>query len=341
MDENTPLLDNVSASEEQTERAALTYRSEIFKLARNTLPITLSFALQQVVQAWSVIIVGRLGTFELGVASYGYMFATCTGSLIAIGGATALDTLCSQALASVKNAEDSHMLGIYLQRGLFLLSLQFVITIAPLWWFSPYLFAALGQEAEFAKTTGLFLRILIPGGLLQIYSECLKRFLQIQGLSDAVGWMIVAASTVGILANYGLVLLLKMGVLGASCSHVIYHASTAIFLTVCAWRSSTARGGWGGFSREALSNCWEFIKLALSGILTVATEFWGYGLLPVMECIHMTDLEIRFETIALMAARLSETSIGAQSVSHLFCIFSSPSARLTKCSRSSCPPTKS
>ncbi|RDW77147.1 hypothetical protein BP6252_05200 [Coleophoma cylindrospora] len=296
MDENTPLLNDVSAPEEQTQHPTLTYRSEIFKLARNTLPISLSFALQQLVQAWSVIIIGRLGTFELGVASYGYSFANCTGSLIAIGGATALDTLCSQAHASSKSAKDSHMLGIYLQRGLMLLLLQFVVTIIPLWWFSPYLFDALGQEANFARATGLFLRILIPGGLLQIYSECLKRFLQIQGLSDGVGWVIVAASAVGILANYSFAFLLNMGVLGAACAHVIYHASTAIFLTGYAWSSKTARVGWGGFSREAFSNCWEFIKLALSGILTVATEFWG------------------FETTALMAASLSETSIGAQSI---------------------------
>lgn len=269
MDEETPLLP------EQPQHPTLTYGPEIYKLARNTLPITLSFALQQIVQAWSVIIVGRQGTFELGVASYGYMFATCTGSLIAIGGATALDTLCSQALASVKNSHDSHMLGLYLQRGLFILLIQFIITIVPLWWFSASLFETLGQEADFARLTGQFLRIMIPGGLFQIYAECLKRFLQIQGLSDAVGWMIVAASAVGILANYVLVLVLEMGALGASCSHVLYHLSTAIFLTVCAWRSGIARNGWGGFTTESFSNCWEFIKLALSGILTVATEFWG------------------------------------------------------------------
>ncbi|KAL3423750.1 MATE efflux family protein [Phlyctema vagabunda] len=297
MEDEQPLLGpSLPASDDRGHLPPLSYRLEVVRLARNTLPITLSFALQQLVQAWSIIIVGRLGTLELGVASYGYTFASCTGSLIAIGGATALDTLCSQALASSKTAGDSRIVGIYLQRGLLLLSLQFLITIVPLWWFSAALFTSLGQEPEFARLTGLFLRVLIPGGLCQIYAECLKRFLQMQNLSDAVGWMIVAASVVGVISNYLLVLVAGMGVLGASCSHVIYHLSTAVLLTICAWRSETARKAWGGFSMEAFSDCWEFLKLAVSGILTVATEFWG------------------FETVALMAARLNETSIGAQSI---------------------------
>jgi MATE family multidrug resistance protein len=279
MDEQTPLLPAPIPDDDQPLHPTLTYTSEVYKLFRNAVPITLSFALQQIVQAWSVIIVGRLGTFELGVASYGYMFATCTGSLIAIGGATALDTLCSQALASVKTAKDSHMLGIYLQRGFLLLGAQFLVTIAPLWWFSSYLFEALGQEPEFARLTGRFLRILIPGGLFQIVAECLKRFLQIQGMSDTVGVMIVVSSAVGIAANYVFVRVVGMGVLGASLSHVLYHLSTAVLLSGCVLGSGTARAGWGGFSRKAFEGWWEFVKLALSGILTVATEFWRYFLI--------------------------------------------------------------
>ena len=93
-------------------------------------------------------------------------------------------------------------------------------------------------------------------------------------MSDAVGVMIVASSAVGIAANYVFVRVVGMGVLGASLSHVLYHLSTAVFLSACVWWSETAREGWGGFSRKAFEDTWEFIKLALSGILTVATEFW-------------------------------------------------------------------
>src|SRR4051812_48784971 len=138
MNESTPLL--LENQNPIAEHDQLTYTSEIRRLARNMLPISVSFGLQSIVQAFSVLTVGHLGTLELGAASFGYMFATCTGSLVAIGGTTALDTLCSQAYSESKNSGNSHLLGIYLQRGIMILIIMFLCLIAPMWWFSEPLF---------------------------------------------------------------------------------------------------------------------------------------------------------------------------------------------------------
>ena len=94
MDESSPLLADSHPAVDKQGASHICFRI-VSKLARNMFPIAISFGLQNIVQAFSVLTVGHLGTLELGAASYGYMFATCTGSMLAIGGTTALDTLCS------------------------------------------------------------------------------------------------------------------------------------------------------------------------------------------------------------------------------------------------------
>jgi MATE family multidrug resistance protein len=272
MDENSPLLADGHPPVDKQEN--LTYASELSKLARNMFPIAISFGLQNIVQAFSVLTVGHLGTLELGAASYGYMFATCTGSMLAIGGTTALDTLCSQAYSESKISSNSHILGIYLQRGTMILVIMFLCLIAPVWWFSADIFIALGQEKEFAITTATFLRILIPGGFFQIVAECVKKFLQVQGESDAVGWNIALAALIGCAANYVLVHLLHLGLWGAPLAHTLYHLCTVIFLCTYTYRSESAKQGWGGFAKESFNRWGEFTALALSGILTCAAESW-------------------------------------------------------------------
>jgi MATE family multidrug resistance protein len=301
MTERTPLVLNNAPIEDDHGDSTLvhenlTYKGELFHLTRETLPISLSFALQNAIQGYSIFLAGGIGTFELGVASYGYMFASCTGSMVAIGGATALDTLCSQAFTTKNRKESVPLLGTYLQRGLLILSALFICFIAPLWWFSGRLFIALGQEQDFALATGVFLRIFIPGGLLQVIAESLKKFLQVQGSSYAVGWATTFASVVGVIANYVLIRVTQVGLSGAPIAHTIYHLSTALFLLIYMLTSPTAKGNWGGFTTKAWHGWQRFSSLALTGILTVATEWWS------------------FEILAIMAARLDSDSIATQSV---------------------------
>lgn len=250
------------------------YGRQVLELARASLPISISFGLQNAVQAFSILMVGFLGTFELGVASYGYMFASCTGSMVAIGGATALDTLCGRAFTSPLRAANPHILDHYLQQGLLILSLLFAIFITPLWWFSGHLFAILGQEERFAMETGHFLRVLIPSGLLQVVAECLKKFLQVQGHSATVGWLVIVAAAFGILANFVLLRLANTGLWGAALANTVYHLATTILLLAFMAADEQARSFWKSFSKKSLLGSGRFITLSITGILTVATEWW-------------------------------------------------------------------
>lgn len=152
--------------------------AEFWVLLKGSVPVILAYTLQNSLQTVSVLIVGRLSAEALAVASFSYMFAMATAWLIGMGGTTAIDTLASASFTGSKNKHD---LGIILQRAFVILGL-FYIPVAILWFCSQPVFKALGQEDYIARDSSKFLMILIPGGLGYIYFECMKKYLQAQGM---------------------------------------------------------------------------------------------------------------------------------------------------------------
>ena len=167
------LLDPLSESKSPW-RAVL---NEFKVLLNGSIPVILAYTLQNSLQTISVVIVGRGSPEDLATAAFSYMFAMSTGWLIALGGTTALDTLCSSAFTG---SRDPHNLGVLLQRAFIVLG-GFYIPVALLWFFSEPIFKALGQGDQLSHDSARFLWCLIPGGLGYIYFECMKKYLQAQG----------------------------------------------------------------------------------------------------------------------------------------------------------------
>src|ERR1700744_152313 len=134
------LLVPQSVSTAKEEETAFSILHDLAGLTRQTIPICLSFALQNAVQAICVLTAGTLGSFELGVTSFGFMFFSCTGTMVAIGGATALDTLCAQASPSGSVTTNPKILGFLLQQCLIVLLGTFGLLIAPIWIVSGHIF---------------------------------------------------------------------------------------------------------------------------------------------------------------------------------------------------------
>ena len=167
------LLDPLSESKSPW-RAVL---NEFKVLSNGSIPVILAYALQNSLQTISVVIVGRGSPEDLATSAFSYMFAQSTGWLIALGGTTALDTLCSSAFTG---SRDPHNLGVLLQRAFVILGM-FYVPVAILWFFAESVFKALGQGDQLSHDSARFLWCLIPGGLGYIYFECMKKYLQAQG----------------------------------------------------------------------------------------------------------------------------------------------------------------
>ena len=277
-------------------------------LLRASIPVILAYTLQNSLQTISVVIVGHRSPEDLAAAAFSYMFATSTGWLVALGGTTALDTLCSSAFTG---SRDPHKLGVILQRAFIILG-GFYVPVAVLWFFSEPVFKALGQGDQLSHDSARFLWCLIPGGLGYIYFECLKKYLQAQGrlpfdqrfcvieltcleIMRPGTYVLLITSPINAGLNYLFVYTFKMGLLGAPvATSVSYWLSFLLLLAyaryVKGWEC------WGGWSRKCLHHVGTFARLAILGVINVGTEWWA------------------FEIVALAAGRLGTIPLAAQSV---------------------------
>jgi multidrug resistance protein, MATE family len=177
-EEQRPAARGIHGLEERGKLAAKHVFREFTDLLKASLPVFLAYALQNSLQTISVIIVGRGPPEDLATAAFAYMFAMCTAWLIALGGTTALDTLGSSTFTGSNDPCD---LGILLQRAFIVLTL-FYIPVVILWIFSEPVFRFLGQSPQLSRDSAKFLQCLAPGGIGYIYFECMKKYLQAQGL---------------------------------------------------------------------------------------------------------------------------------------------------------------
>ncbi|KAK9464826.1 mate-domain-containing protein [Lipomyces arxii] len=264
--------------------------AEYKRVLRMSIPVILSYMLQNSLQTVSILIAGRLGPQQLATSSFSYMFAMSTGWLIQLGGTTALDTLGSAAYTA---SENPHELGVLLQQSFFVLATLYIPVIG-IWIFAEPVLLALGQTPELSQAAAGFLQRLIPGGLGFIYFEALKKYLQVQGMMQAGTYVLLVTSPLNGFLNYLFVHPLGYGVNGAAIATGITYWLSFFGLAFVSAHSRGARA-WGGWSSAALTNLRVYYKLAIFGIIMVGTEWWA------------------FEIVALVAGRLGKIALEAQS----------------------------
>ncbi|GJE92473.1 MATE family efflux transporter [Phanerochaete sordida] len=263
----------------------------------DSVPVILSYALQNSIQTSAILVVGRLGPDELSAAAFSLMFAMVTGWCVALGGTTALDTLGSQAFTGGERRTD---VAIHLQRCIILLWALFV-PVAIVWVYARPVLLAFGQTERLSRDVQAFLRILIAGAPGYIAFESLKKYLQCQGIMRASTMVLIAVLPINILVNILLVHNTSLGFLGSPLALSISYWLAFIFLVLFTAFSPTHRknGTWGGLDLATVldvRSCIDFLKLAIPGILMVGTE-WA-----------------AFEIVALAAGRLGALPLAAQSI---------------------------
>jgi MATE family multidrug resistance protein len=282
--------------------------SEFLILLRGSVPVILAYTLQNSLQTFSVLVVGRLSPEALATAAFSYMFAMSTAWLIALGGSTALDTLASSTFTGSKNPHD---LGVLLQRAFIVLTL-FYIPVAVLWACSAPVFRLLGQEEYICVDSAKFLTALIPGGLGYIYFETMKKYLQAQGQLPSLSqshkllnttteimrpgtYVLLLTSPLNVALNYLFVYTFKLHLIGAPLATGLSYWISFLLLVLYS-RFIAGSRCWGGWTRSCLSNISTFARLAILGVIHVGTEWWA------------------FEIVALAAGRLGTIPLAAQSV---------------------------
>ncbi|RKP39743.1 mate-domain-containing protein [Dimargaris cristalligena] len=269
------------------------YRQEAKILAKLSYPVVLAYLLQYSINMASVFSLGHLGPDALAASALATMFATVTGWAVGIGLITALDTLCSQ---SYTGSCDVHAVGTYLQRGIVAVT-AFHFPIMLLWWNSEWLLLALHQDPNIAHLAGTYLRYLMLGCLPNLLFECIKRYLQAQGIMHASTLVLCIVAPLNVLTNYALVWYepIALGFIGAPLATSLSYWLMFILLVLYTAYVDGYQA-WGGWSRQGFRKLGQFMQLGLPGVLMICAEWWA------------------FEFVALIVSYLGNTPLAAQSV---------------------------
>uniref|UniRef100_A0A0D9WQ04 Protein DETOXIFICATION n=1 Tax=Leersia perrieri TaxID=77586 RepID=A0A0D9WQ04_9ORYZ len=252
-------------------------REEVKKQLWLAGPLIAGALLQNVTQMISVMFVGHLGELPLAGASMANSFASVTGLSLLLGMASALDTLCGQAFG----AEQYHLLGIYKQRAMLLLT-AVSVPLAVVWFYTGDILLLLGQDADIAAEAGVYARWMIPAlfgyGLLQ----CHVRFLQTQNIVFPVMASAGATALCHFVVCWVLVYGVGLGSKGAALSIAVSYWINVVILAVYVRVSGSCKKTWTGFSMEAFRDALSFLRLAVPSALMVCLEMWSFELIVLL-----------------------------------------------------------
>lgn len=273
---------------------------ELVSLIKSSVPLVMTFLLQNSLSTVSVFSVGHLGAVELAAVSMGSMTANITGYATIQGIATALDTMCPQAFGAKKY----HLVGDYMQKCIALI-FTIMLPVLFVWVFYGYsLITLLLPDKETAKLAAEYLKYLSPGIPAYILFECGKRFLQSQGVYHISTYVLLFAAPSNLVMNF--VFVKKFGYLGAPIAVAINYwlMFIGLFVSTVYFVDSKSTPSllhplicWKGLNvRKAFQDWLRLLNLAVPGLIMIEAEF------------------LAFEILTLMASYLGTIELAAQSV---------------------------
>ncbi|XP_023552698.1 protein DETOXIFICATION 27-like [Cucurbita pepo subsp. pepo] len=231
-----------------------------------------SYSMLVITQAFA----GHLGDLELAAMSIANNVIVGFDFGLLLGMASALETLCGQAYGAKK----FHMLGIYMQRSWIVLFICSVL-ILPIYLFATPALLLLGQPPDLAELAGKVAALLVPLHFSFAIQFPVQRFLQSQLKTAVIAYVSLVALVVHVLVSWLLVYNLELGLVGTAITTNISWWVLVLglfFYAVCGGCPLT----WAGFSVEAFSGLWEFVKLSAASGIMLCLENWYYRILIVM-----------------------------------------------------------
>ncbi|KAK1384095.1 Protein DETOXIFICATION [Heracleum sosnowskyi] len=300
-----PFINTTTSNNNDDEKNGenITRKEEIVEEAKKQVwlagPLICVSLLQSCLQLISVMFVGHLGELALSAASMATSFATVTGFSLLMGMSCALDTFCGQSYG----AKQYQMVGIHMQRAMFILSLV-SIPLALIWANTGIILKALGQDPAISKEAGLYAQYMIPSLFAYGLLQCHVRFLQTQNIVFPMMVSSGITTLLHVFVCWILVFKSGLGSRGAALANSISYWINVVLLALYVKFSSTCARTWTGFSMEALQNIPSFIRLAVPSAVMVCLEMWSFemivllsGLLPNPQ-LETSVLSISLNTTA-------------------------------------------
>eukprot|EP00123_Amoebidium_parasiticum_P011426 comp20707_c0_seq1/m.27002 comp20707_c0_seq1/g.27002 ORF comp20707_c0_seq1/g.27002 comp20707_c0_seq1/m.27002 type:complete len:522 (-) comp20707_c0_seq1:512-2077(-) len=262
-DETTGLLTN---------KNEVSWRQEMWQTWCLAWPIIGTFMLQMGPGMINVLFLGRLPIKEaLGAGTLATMYLNITGNTVAMGLATAMDTLCSQAYGSGQKEK----LGVVLQRALMILWL-ISLPIGATWYFAEDLLLWVKQDPAVAHLSGKFCRESLIGMWAIFIYMCLQKYLQAQGIVKPAMYIAIFSNLATVFLNWFFIFFLDMGFSGAPLARACCQWMNVILLLGYMKVTGAGSETWGGWSRDAFKEWGGFLALAIPGLIMSCAEFWAF-----------------------------------------------------------------
>ncbi|XP_060670533.1 protein DETOXIFICATION 16-like [Ziziphus jujuba] len=215
-----------------------------------------------------------------------------------MGLSRALETLSGQAYG----AKQYHMLGIHMQRAMFVL-LIVSIPLAVIWANTRSILTLLGQDAEISAEAGQCARIMIPSIFAYGLLQCFIRFLQTQNIVFPMMLSCGITTLIHMILCWILVLKSGLGNRGAALANSISYWINVLLLGLYVKFSSSRAKSWTGFSKESLQNIPTFLKLAIPSAVMVCLEMWSFKMMILLSGVFPNpELETSVLSICLNTA---------------------------------------
>lgn len=269
---------------------------EIKSLSLTSVPLIVTFLLQNSLAVCSIFAVGHISSEALAGISIATMTSNITAMAPIAGLASSLDTFLPQAYGAKKY----HLVGLIFQRCTLLI--MFILTfICTCWWiYAETALTYLIPDKVAAQYAAQYLKVTsfgIPGYIL---FETGKRYLQSQEIFDASTYVLFVCAPLNAIMNFTFVWTLGFGYIGAPMAVAINYNLMALGLflyTITTKDKTNPMKCWNGFQiKKALTNWGELIKLSIPNLIMIVSEF------------------LSFEIMTLMSSYLGTTSLAAQSI---------------------------
>ncbi|XP_024971664.1 protein DETOXIFICATION 35 [Cynara cardunculus var. scolymus] len=230
-------------------------------------PITITMICQFGISSVTDIFVGHLGVIELSAITIATSVVGTFSFGFLLGMGSALETLCGQAFG----AGQVHLLGVYMQRSWIILFVSCIVII-PIYIFATPILKLLGQDDDIANLAGVFCIQTIPQLFSLAFNFPIQKFLQAQSKVNAVAWIGFLALVAHTILIWLFVCIYGWGTTGAAWALNLSSWGNVVgqFVYIVYW----CKDGWNGFSSEAFTDIWVFVKLSISSAVMLCLEIW-------------------------------------------------------------------
>nr|KYP72867.1 Protein TRANSPARENT TESTA 12 [Cajanus cajan] len=220
---------------------------------------------------------GHLGNLQLAAANLGNSGIQLFAFGLMLGMGSAVETLCGQAYGANKY----EMLGIYMQRAIIVLTVT-GIPLTLVYIFCKPLLLLLGEPPELASVAAVFVYGLIP----QIYAYAvnfpIQKFLQSQSVVAPSTYISVVTLLLHFVLSWVVVYKLGFGLIGSSLTLSLSWWIIVVAQILYILNAPKFKHTWNGFSVEAFSGLWDFVKLSAASAVMLCLETWYFQVLVLI-----------------------------------------------------------